>query len=56
MIMTALAIAIAAGLLYAVIAALERGYSRSARYLLIPLALSFCLAFLLDLYVIRYGF
>jgi len=53
---TALAIAIAAGMLYAIIAALERGDSRSARQLLVPLVLAFSLALLLLWRAFQYGF
>ena len=56
MILVALAMAIAAGLVYAVIAAFVRGDSRSARFMLIPLVLAFCLAFLLIRQLILYGF
>jgi hypothetical protein len=56
MLITALAIAVAAGMLYAVIAALVRDDSRSARYMLIPLVLAFCLALLLIWRAFQYGF
>jgi hypothetical protein len=56
MLITALAIAVAAGMLYAVIAALVRNDSRSARNMLIPLALAFSLALLLIWRAFQYGF
>jgi len=55
MLITALAIAVAAGMLYAVIAAFERGDVRSARQMLIPLVLAFCLALLLMWRSFQYG-
>ena len=56
MFITALAIAIAAGMLYAIIAALEPGDSRSARQLLVPLVLAFSLALLSLWRAFQYGF
>ena len=56
MLITALAIAIAVCMLYAIIAALERGDARSARQLLFPLILAFSLALLLLWRAFQYGF
>ena len=56
MLITALAIATAAGLLYAIIAAFERGDIRSARQMLIPLVLAFCLALILMGRAFQYRF
>ena len=56
MLITALAIATAGGLLYAIIAAFERGDTRSARQMLIPLVLAFCLALVLMGRAVQYGF
>ena len=55
MLITALAIAVAGGMLYAIIAAFERGDTRSARSMLIPLVLAFCLALALMWRVVQYG-
>ena len=44
------------GMLYAIIAALERGDARSARQLMVPLMLAFSLALLLLSRVFQYGF
>jgi len=43
-------------MLYAIIAALERGDARSARQLMVPLMLAFSLALLLLSRVFQYGF
>lgn len=56
MLITALAIAVAAGMLYAIIAAFERGDTRAARSMLIPMVLAFCLALLLLWRAFQYGF
>jgi hypothetical protein len=56
MLITALAITLAGGMLYAVIAAFERGDTRSARSMLIPLVLAFCLAIALLWRAVQYGF
>ena len=56
MFLTALAIAVAACTLYAIITAFERGDTRAARTMLIPLVLSFCLALVLLWRAFQYGF
>ena len=56
MLITALAVAVAAGMLYAIIAAFERGDTRSARNMLIPLVLAFCLVLALMWRAVLYGF
>ena len=56
MFIIALAIAVAACTLYAIITAFERGDTRSARSMLIPLVLSFCLALVMLWRAFEYGF
>jgi hypothetical protein len=55
MLIVALALAVAGGLLYSIIAAFERGDARSARSMLIPLVLAFCLALVLMWRFVQYG-
>jgi hypothetical protein len=56
MILVALSLAIAAGLVYAVIAALVRGDRRSAIYMAVLLVLAGCLASLMLRQLFLYGF
>jgi hypothetical protein len=55
MLIAALSITVAGGLLYAIIAAFERGDTRSARAMLVPLVLAFCLAMVVMWRFVQYG-